>query len=136
MQANTDAALSYDNMNSVQTLYVRSPLGDYQTATDAQVLAAARVSAASLITDGVAMDQPQTVKGFFRAKLAGLGHECAAFLFLDSQFRVIQYLEPSQGTLTQASVYPRDRKNRLAPECRRHHHGAQPPLGIGASQHG
>ncbi|HID7197792.1 TPA: JAB domain-containing protein [Klebsiella pneumoniae] len=102
------AALAYDDMNSPQTLYVRTTSGDYEVATDTQILAAARVAAESLIATGVEMNRPERVKNFFQAKLAGLGHECVGFVFLDTQFKVIQYLEPAQGTLAQASVYPRE----------------------------
>nr|WP_100006103.1 JAB domain-containing protein [Salmonella enterica] len=105
---NKSAALGYDDMNDVQTLYVRTPTGEYEVATDGQILAAARVAAHSLIATGEEMNQPRRVKNFFRAKLAGLGHECPAFLYLDSQFKIIQYMEPAQGTLAQASVYPRE----------------------------
>ena len=48
------------------------------------------------------------MKPFFQAKLAGLGHECAAFLYLDSRFKPIRYIEQGTGTLSQASVYPRE----------------------------
>src|SRR3546814_6386353 len=37
-----------------------------------------------------------------------MGHEVAAVLYLNSQLKVIRYMEMSHGTLTQASVYPRE----------------------------
>ncbi|NYT79804.1 DNA repair protein RadC [Alcaligenaceae bacterium] len=100
--------LSYDDMNEGQPLYVRSRTGRYKVATDAQVLAAARVAAESLIAGRDLMDKPQTVKAYLRAKLGNLGHEAFAALFLDNHLKVIRYMEMSQGTLTQASVYPRE----------------------------
>ena len=54
------------------------------------------------------MDNPQKVRKFFQSKLAGLGHECAAFLYLDSKFKPIRYMEQGLGTINQASVYPRE----------------------------
>src|SRR5690625_6396516 len=49
-----------------------------------------------------------TTSAFFKAKLVGLGHECAEFLYLDSQHKPIAYIEHGHGTVTQASVYPRE----------------------------
>ncbi|MGB6103056.1 MAG: JAB domain-containing protein [Pusillimonas sp.] len=105
---NHNAALGYDNMNAGQTLYVRSPSGRYCAASDSHVLAAARVAAESLISDGADMGNPNAVKRYFQAKLSGMGHECAAFLYLDSQLKVIRYIEHAHGSLSQASVYPRE----------------------------
>ncbi|MFA5664694.1 RadC family protein [Castellaniella sp.] len=105
---NNIAALSYDNMNETCTLYVRSPAGRYKLASDEQILAAGRTAAESLISSSSPVDQPTKVKQFFQAKLAGLGHECAAFLYLDSRFKPIRYIEQGSGTLSQASVYPRE----------------------------
>jgi len=105
---NDTAALGYDNMNAGQTLYVRNPSGRYHAATDSHILAAARIAAESLISDRDAMGNPDAVKRYFQSKLAGMGHEVAAVLYLNSQFKVIRYMEMSHGTLTQASVYPRE----------------------------
>src|SRR5690606_40236381 len=103
---NSAAALSYDNMNDAHALYVRSPSGRYKPASDDQILAAGRVAADSLIATGDTMMNPGQVSRFFQSKLAGLGHECAAFLYLDSQLRAIGYVELAMGTLSHASVYP------------------------------
>lgn len=105
---NSTAALSYDNMNNEHALYVRSPAGRYKPATDEQILAAGRVAAESLISRSLPLDQPAKVRAFFQSKLAGLGHECAAFLYLDSRFKPVRYIEHGSGTLNQASVYPRE----------------------------
>lgn len=101
-------ALSYDNMDAVKALYVRSASGRYQAATDSHILAAARIAAESLIGDRVVMGNPDIVKRYFQSKLSGMGHEVAAVLYLNSQFKVIRYMEMSHGTLSQASVYPRE----------------------------
>ncbi|GAA0782972.1 hypothetical protein GCM10009108_26480 [Castellaniella ginsengisoli] len=108
MNTNSTAALSYDNMNDAHALYVRSPSGRYKPATDSQILAAGREAAVSLISMENAMGNPQRVRSFFQSKLAGLGHECAAFLYLDTQLRPIRYIEQSMGTLSHASIYPRE----------------------------
>lgn len=105
---NNIAALSYDNMNETCALYVRSSGGRYKPASDEQILAAGRTVAESLVSSSSPIDQPTKVKQFFQAKLAGMGHECAAFLYLDSRFKPIRYIEQGSGTLSQASVYPRE----------------------------
>lgn len=101
-------ALSLDKMNDTHMLYVKSPRGRYQSARNDQILAAARHAAESLISTQHAFSQPLIVEEFFKAKLAGLAHECVAIVYLDQQFRLIRYVEMSQGTINQASLYPRE----------------------------
>jgi hypothetical protein len=48
------------------------------------------------------------VKDYLRTKLASFEHEVFAALFLDSQHRLIEYVELFRGTIDQASVYPRE----------------------------
>ena len=84
---NSTAALSYDNMNNADPLYVRSPSGRYKPATDDQVLAAGRMAAESLISGSSPMAQLAMVAKFFQSKLACLGHEYAAFLYLDTRLK-------------------------------------------------
>src|SRR5690606_6445535 len=105
---NSTAALSYDNMNDAHALYVRSPGGRYKPASDDQILAAGRVAAESLISRSLPLNQPAKMARFFQSKLAGLGHECAGFIYLDSQLKPIRYIEQALGTLNQASIYPRE----------------------------
>src|SRR5690606_24842312 len=105
---NQSAALSYDNMNTMPALYVRGPSGRYKLASDDEILAAGRVAAESLVPQAQPVDNPAKVRKFFQSKLAGLGHECAAFLYLDSRFKPIRYIEQGLGTINQASVYPRE----------------------------
>lgn len=110
MQAslNFEAALSYDDMNEAQTLFVMDNQGGYQVASHAQILAAGRAAACSLLAVGPVMGAPKATQQFFQAKLTGLDHECFAVLFLDAQLRVIKYVELAHGTLSHASVYPRE----------------------------
>lgn len=105
---NQTAALSYDNMNAMPALYVRGPSGRYKQASDDEILAAGRMAAESLVPQAQPVDNPTKVRRFFQSKLSGLGHECAAFLYLDSRFKPIQYIEQGMGTINQASVYPRE----------------------------
>ncbi len=57
---------------------------------------------------GDALTSPQAVRHYLQLLLGGRGHEVFVALFLDSQHRVIASEELFQGTLNQASVYPRE----------------------------
>src|SRR5690606_31272384 len=57
---------------------------------------------------GHALHQPQRVKHYCTAKLGHLAVEHCMALYLDSQLRLIASEEVSRGTLTQASIYPRE----------------------------
>ncbi|WP_284414111.1 JAB domain-containing protein [Acidovorax sp. SUPP2539] len=48
------------------------------------------------------------VKDFLKLRLAGLEHEVFAVLHLDSQHRIVEYVEMFRGTVSQTSVYPRE----------------------------
>lgn len=51
---------------------------------------------------------PTTVRDFLRLRMAQLEHEVFLVLWLDAQHRLIEVHEASKGTLTQASVFPRE----------------------------
>jgi DNA repair protein RadC len=57
---------------------------------------------------GDSMSSPTVVRNYLSLKLAELEHEVFACIFLNSQNQVIAYEEMFRGTLTQASVYPRE----------------------------
>ena len=57
---------------------------------------------------GIALYHPSAVRDFLRLHLGAEKTEVFAVLYLDSQHRAIAFEAPSQGTLTQASVYPRE----------------------------
>jgi DNA repair protein RadC len=54
------------------------------------------------------LGSPGAVRDWLRLKLGGLPHEVFGALWLDAQNRLIAWEELSRGTLTQASVYPRE----------------------------
>ncbi|MCX5565812.1 RadC family protein [Alcaligenes phenolicus] len=89
-------------------LLVRDAQGRYLPATTDQILEAARYAVDLKMTRGMAFTSPMVVKEYLTAKLAGFDVEVFAVLFLDSQHRLIEYVEMFQGTLNQASVYPRE----------------------------
>jgi DNA repair protein RadC len=91
-----------------QTLLSIPGLG---TAKTCELLAINELNRRALEEDlkaGQALDQPQRVKHYCTAKLGHLRVEHCMALYLDSQFRLIIAEEISRGTLTQASVYPRE----------------------------
>jgi DNA repair protein RadC len=54
------------------------------------------------------MSSPHVVRDYLRTKIAELEHEVFVALLLDSQNRLIEYIELFRGTLAQTSVYPRE----------------------------
>lgn len=54
------------------------------------------------------LTSPQNAKDYLRLKTAALEHEVFMCVWLDAQNRVIDIEQMFRGTLTQASVYPRE----------------------------
>ena len=54
------------------------------------------------------LSNPELVKDYLQFKLVTKEHEVFALLLLDSQHRVLQFVELFRGTLDAASVYPRE----------------------------
>lgn len=92
----------------VSALLVCDAQGRYLPATTDQILEAARQAVDQKLSRGAEFTSPAVVKEYLTAKLAGFDVEVFAALFLDSQHRLIEYVEMFQGTLSQASVYPRE----------------------------
>lgn len=87
------------------SLLVRDAQGRYLLASADQILAAARQVIDLKNPRGTLFTSPALVKDYLRTKLASFGHEVFAALFLDSQHRLIEYVELFRGTIDQASVY-------------------------------
>lgn len=63
----------------------------------------------TVLADGrEVFDSADAVKAYLRLHLAGEPAEHFALLFLDSQHRAIAFERMFSGTLTQASIYPRE----------------------------
>ncbi len=60
------------------------------------------------LKSGDIMDSPQSVRDYLRLSLGGKEHEIFMGIFLDARNRTIATEELFTGTLTQASVYPRE----------------------------
>lgn len=90
-------------------LLIRDAGGNLTPATDHEILTAARSIAQQLLPTKHLLNVPQLVKEFFALKLNHtLEHEVFAMTMLNAQYELIEYVEPFRGTLTQASVYPRE----------------------------
>ncbi|AEC18770.1 DNA repair protein RadC [Pusillimonas sp. T7-7] len=101
---------TYTSHNSgAGTLLIRDAGGNLAPATDREILTAARTIAQQLIPAKHPLNVPRLVKEFFALKLNHtLEHEVFAMAMLNAQYELIEYAEPFRGTLTQASVYPRE----------------------------
>ena len=89
-------------------LLVRDVAGDYRPAEAGEVLQAAQTLLARQLRGQEVLSSPQAVRDFLRVKLGALEHEVFAVLMLDAQNRLIEYVELFRGTVSQATVYPRE----------------------------
>lgn len=83
-------------------------LGPAKYAQFQAVLELARRAIKEELQAGVALSSPQTVRRYLQLLLAHKPYECFAVLFLDVKNRLIACDELFRGTLTHASVYPRE----------------------------
>ena len=107
-----DLFSSLDSFLSVSAgvggLHIRDVAGQYRAAEADEVLLAAQRLLASQVRGSALLDSPAVVKDFLRARIGNLPHEVFAVLHLDSQNRVVDYVEMFRGTVSQTSVYPRE----------------------------
>ena len=98
---------SFDCSNS-SVLLVRDVAGDYRQVDADEVLQAAREVLLGRVRGSDVLASPQAVRDYLRVKLGTLEHEVFAVVHLDTQNRVIEYVEMFRGTVSQTSVYPRE----------------------------
>jgi DNA repair protein RadC len=72
------------------------------------VMEIARRALTEELKSGDIMDSPQSVRNYLRLSLRGKPYEVFVGIFLDTRHRTIIAEELFRGTLTQASVYPRE----------------------------
>ncbi|MCY1501437.1 DNA repair protein RadC [compost metagenome] len=89
-------------------LLVRDAQGCYLPASADQILNMARQVIDQKYQRGALFASPELVKEYLCTKLAGFEHEVFAALFLDSQHRLLEYVELFRGTIDAAAVYPRE----------------------------
>ena len=83
-------------------------LGQAKTCELLAINELAKRAMAEALEHGIPLNQPQQVKNYCSALLGHLKVEHCIALYLDSQLRLIATAEVSRGTLSQASVYPRE----------------------------
>jgi len=83
-------------------------LGPAKYAQLQAVLELAKRSLAEDLRAGITLDSPHAVKQYLQLSLSRKAHESFTVLFLDVKNRLIACEELFRGTLTQASVYPRE----------------------------
>lgn len=89
-------------------LLVRDVAGDYRQIASDQLLQAAQQVLLDRVRGSDVLSSPQIVRDYLRVRLSGLEHEMFAVVHLDSQNRVIDYVEMFRGSVSQTSVYPRE----------------------------
>lgn len=72
------------------------------------VMALAQRALAEQMQSGAAMSSPQVVRQYLQLLFAGKAHEAFVVLFVDARNHLIASEEMFRGTLTHASVYPRE----------------------------
>jgi DNA repair protein RadC len=92
----------------VEDLKVIKGLGPAKRAEIAAVIEIARRALSQEMAQRPVFDNPAQVKDYLRLQLGGRGHEVFAVMFLDAQNCLLRLEEMFRGTLTQASVYPRE----------------------------
>jgi len=89
-------------------LLVRDVAGVYRPADAGEVLQAAQRVLLGRVRGSDVLSSPAVVRDFLRMRLGGLEHEVFSVVHLDSQHRVLDYVEMFRGTVSQTSVYPRE----------------------------
>jgi DNA repair protein RadC len=84
-------------------LLIRDITGDYRQAEAGELL-----QAAQRLLGQQLQGREVLVGDFLWGKLGALDHEVFAVLMLDAQNRLIEYVELFRGSVSQASVYPRE----------------------------
>lgn len=108
-QSTLDFEAPYTHAHGVAgALMVRDVQGRYRLANPAEVLDAAQAVLARRLPDTPYLDSPTAVKDYLRLRLSALEHEVFAVIHLNAHHRVIEYVEMFRGSVTQASVYPRE----------------------------
>ena len=92
-----------------RALFCAAPgLGDAKYAQLQAVLEMGRRHLGEVLQRGVALESPLQAKHYLLARLRDKPHEIFCCLYLDNRHRVLAFEEMFSGTLSGASVYPRE----------------------------
>jgi DNA repair protein RadC len=83
-------------------------IGPAKRAELSAVVELARRSLTQVMNQSPVFEHPRAVREHLQLEFARLDHECFGVLFLDARHRLITFEMMFRGTLTQASVYPRE----------------------------
>ncbi len=89
-------------------LFTVNDNGQFQPASAKQIIETALAILDEKMVRNGKISAPNDAGAYFSLRLGNLEHEVFAAIFLDAQNRVIEYIELFRGTLSQASVYPRE----------------------------
>lgn len=89
-------------------LLLRDVAGEYRPAEADEVLLAAQRLLARRVRGCHVLTSPALVRDFLRLRHGALECEVFAVVHLDSQNRVLDYVEMFRGTVAQTSVHPRE----------------------------
>jgi DNA repair protein RadC len=93
---------------SNHNLFVHRADGAVESATSEQILAAARQVLAHRVRRGATLNSPRSVYEYLTVKLGALDYEVFGLVLVDQRHKVIECVELFRGTLSGASVYPRE----------------------------
>lgn len=89
-------------------LLVRNDDGQCRPARAEEILQQANSLLSQRVRRGEVISSPQMVVEYLRLQLCALEHELFVVVFLDAQHRLIELKPMFRGTVSQASVYPRE----------------------------
>ena len=89
-------------------LFIRDGDSGYRPAEEGDILSAATATINARFGIGTPIESPAAAHDFIRLRLAPYPHEVFAVLWLTSRHTVIAFEELFRGTLTGASVHPRE----------------------------
>jgi DNA repair protein RadC len=90
------------------SLYIRIG-GKYVPASEEVLLERLHKWAATVFRAGaLVLEHPRIIEAFLLSKLAAREHEVFAIILLDSEHRLIEYIETSQGDMNSATIYSRE----------------------------
>lgn len=93
---------------SHSNLFTLDAEGRAVPATPEEIISTARAYIARRVRRGSALTSSAALKDFLRVTLGAREFETFCVLFLDSRHRLIEFVELFRGSLTGASVHPRE----------------------------
>ena len=93
---------------SNHNLFIHGANGVAVSATSEQILAAARQVLARRVRRGAPLKSPSGVYEYLTMKLGALDYEVFGLVLADQRHRVIECVELFRGTISGASVFPRE----------------------------